>query len=38
MFGKNSLNLHLKGITNDNLDNSVDSIQQHLIPLLKDNY
>ena len=28
----------MTGITNDNHDNSVDAIQQHLIPLLKDFY
>ena len=38
IFGKNSLNINLTGITNDNHDNSVDSIQQHLIPLLKEYY
>ena len=38
MFGKNTLNIHMTGITNDNHDNSVDAIQQHLIPLLKDFY
>ncbi len=36
MFCKNYLNINLTGITNDNHDNSVDSIQQHLIPLLKE--
>ena len=35
MFGKNSLNIHLTGITNDTYDSSVDTIQQHLIPFLK---
>ncbi len=35
MFGKNSLNIRLQGITNDSYDSSVDTIQQHLIPLLK---
>jgi RNA 3'-terminal phosphate cyclase len=35
MFGKNTLNIHLTGITNDSYDNSVDTIQQHIIPLLK---
>ena len=38
MFGKNSLNIRLKGITNDSYDSSVDTIQQHLIPLLKEHY
>lgn len=38
MFGKNSLNITLTGVTNDNHDNSVDSIQQHLFPLLKEHY
>lgn len=38
MFGKNTLNIHLTGITNDSYDNSVDTIQQHIIPLLKQNY
>lgn len=38
MFGKVSLNINLTGITNDNHDNSVDSIQQHLLPLLKEHY
>lgn len=35
MFGKNSLNIKLQGITNDSYDSAVDTIQQHLIPLLK---
>jgi RNA 3'-terminal phosphate cyclase len=35
MFGKNSLNIKLTGITNDSYDSAVDTIQQHLIPLLK---
>jgi RNA 3'-terminal phosphate cyclase-like protein len=35
MFGKTSLSINLTGITNDNHDNSVDSILHHLIPLLK---
>ena len=38
MFGKNSLSVKLIGITNDNHDNSVDSIHQHIIPLLKEHY
>ena len=38
MFGKNSLNIRLKGITNESYDSAVDTIQQHLIPLLKENY
>lgn len=38
MFGKNSLCINLHGITNNSYDNSVDTIQQHLIPLLKENY
>lgn len=38
MFSKTSLNIHLKGITNDEYDSSVDSIQQELIPLLKERY
>lgn len=38
MFGKNSLSVKLTGITNDNHDNSVDSIQHHLVPLLKEHY
>ena len=28
----------MTGITNDNHDNSVDAIQQHLLPLLKEHY
>ena len=38
MFSKTAVNIHLKGITNDDYDNSVDSIQQELIPLLKNKY
>ena len=38
MFGKNALNIRLKGITDNGHDSSVDTIQQHLIPLLKEHY
>lgn len=38
MFGKNSLNIKLRGLTNDEYDSAVDTIQQHLIPLLKEHY
>ena len=38
MFGKNSLNIKLTGVTNDSYDSAVDTIQQHLIPLLKEHY
>lgn len=38
IFSKSALNVHLQGITNDEYDNSVDSIQQELLPLLKERY
>lgn len=38
MFGKTALNVHLTGITNDSYDSSIDTIQQHLIPILKEQY
>ena len=38
MFAKNSLNIRLTGVTNDSYDSAVDTIQQHLIPLLKEHY
>lgn len=38
MTGKTTLNVHLHGLTNHPQDNSVDSIQNQLIPLLKQHY
>lgn len=38
LFSKHSLNVHLLGVTNDEYDTSVDSIQQELLPLLKEKY
>jgi RNA 3'-terminal phosphate cyclase len=38
MFSKTSLNIHLKGLTNDEYDSSVDAVLQELIPLLKNQY
>lgn len=38
MTGKTALNIHLHGITNHPSDNSVDSIQNQLIPYLKTHY
>lgn len=38
MTGKTSLNIHLHGLTNHPTDNSVDSIQNQLIPYLKNHY
>ncbi len=38
MTGKTALNIHLYGLTNHPSDNSVDSIQNQLIPYLKTHY
>ena len=38
IFAKNSLNIHLTGITNDTYDSAVDTIQQHLLPVMKEYY
>lgn len=38
MTGKTALNIHLHGVTNHPSDNSVDSIQNQLIPYLKTHY
>lgn len=38
MFGKTSLNIRLTGLTNDSYDSSVDTLQQHLLPYLKEHY
>lgn len=37
-FSKTALNIHLTGITNDEYDNSVDSVIQALVPMLKNHY
>ena len=34
LFSKDSLELNFKGITNDNIDLSIDSIKNGLVPLL----
>lgn len=38
MTGKTALNAHLYGLTNHPLDNSIDSIQNQLLPYLKTHY
>ena len=38
ILGKTALNIHLHGVTNHPIDNSVDSIQTQIVPLLKNHY
>lgn len=38
LFSKNQLELKLKGITNDNIDLSIDLMRNALVPLLKEYY
>lgn len=38
MFGKTALDVRLMGLTDDGYDSGVDTIQHHLLPILKDHF